>query len=79
MQGSSANDNIKLEWQGTPSSVDAIHLAGFARDQHSRVSFLDLDLLLVYSAGSADFAFKVYRKAGNANAYLPYGTYHARH
>ena len=33
----------------------------------------------MYSDGSADFAFKVYRKPGTAYAYLPYGSYHARH
>ena len=75
----SANDNIKLEWQNTPSSVDANHPARIAQDQHRRVSFLDLDLRVVYSTGSAEFAFKVYRKTGNAYAYLPYGSYHARH
>ena len=78
-QFGSANDNIKLEWQGTPPSVDATDPARFIQDQHRRVSFLDLDIRIVYSAGSADFAFKIYRKTGNAYAYLPYGSYHARH
>jgi len=78
-QFGSANDNIKLEWQGTPSSEDATDPAKFDQDQHRRVSFLDLDIQVVYSAESADFAFKVYRKTGNAYAYLPYGSYHARH
>ena len=75
----SANDNIKLEWQNTPSPVDANHPARIAQDQHRRVSFLDLDLRVVYSTGSAEFAFNVYRKTRNAYAYLPYGSYHARH
>ncbi len=50
-------------------------------DQHRQVNFLDLDITIVYSPGSADFAFKVYRKPGPgmAYAYLPYGSYHARH
>jgi hypothetical protein len=43
------------------------------------VKFLNLDITVVYSDGSADFAFKVYRKPGRANAYLLYGSYHARH
>jgi hypothetical protein len=43
------------------------------------VNFLDLDVTVVYSSGSADFAFKVYRKPGTAYVYLPYGSYHARH
>jgi hypothetical protein len=75
----SANNNIKLEWQGTPSSVKAADPASFIHDQHKKVSFLDLDIQVVYSAGSAFFAFKIYRKTGNAYAYLPYGSYHARH
>ncbi len=43
------------------------------------MNFLDLDITIVYSQASADFAFKVYRKPGRAYAYLPYGSYHARH
>jgi hypothetical protein len=74
-----ANDNIKLEWQGTPSAEDAINPAKFDQHQHRQVNFLDLDITISYSDGSADFAFKVYRKPGTAYAYLPYGSYHARH
>ena len=68
-----ANDNIKLEWQGTPSAEDAINQAKFDQHQHRQVNFLDLDISIVYSSGSADFAFKVYRKPGTAYAYLAYG------
>ena len=74
-----ANDNIKLEWQGTPSAEDALNPAKFDQHQHRQVNFLDLDITVVYSSGSADFAFRVYRKPGTAYAYLPYGSYHARH
>ena len=74
-----ANDNIKLEWQGTPSAEDAINPAKFDQHQHRQANFLDLDITVVYSPGSADFEFKVYRKPGTAYAYLPYGSYHARH
>ena len=74
-----ANNNIKLEWQGTPSAENAIDPAKFDQHQHRQVNFLDLDITVVYSSGSADFAFKVYRKPGTAYAYLPYGSYHARH
>jgi hypothetical protein len=74
-----ANNNIKLEWQGTPSAEDALNPAKFDQHQHRQVNFLDLDITVVYSFGSADFAFKVYRKPGTAYAYLPYGSYHARH
>ncbi len=78
-----ANDNIKLEWQGTPSAENALNPAKFDQHQHQhqhrQVKFLDLDITVVYSFGSADFAFKVYRKPGTAYAYLPYGSYHPRH
>jgi hypothetical protein len=43
------------------------------------VNFLDLDITIVYSDGSPEFAFKVYHKPGTAYAYLPYRTYHTRH
>jgi hypothetical protein len=74
-----ANDNINLEWQGTPSAEDAVNPAKFDQHQHRQVNFLDLDITIVYSQASADFAFKVYRKPGTAYAYLPYGSYHVRH
>ena len=74
-----ANDHIKLEWQGTPSSVDATDPARFNRHQHRKVDFLDLDIQAVTCSGSSEFAFRLYRKPGNAYAYLPYGSYHARH
>ena len=41
-------------------------------DQHRRVRFLDLDLRVVYSTGSAEFAFKIYSDTGNAYAYLQF-------
>jgi hypothetical protein len=37
------------------------------------------DQLIVCSQTSVEFAFRVYRKPGTAYAYLPYGSYHARH
>jgi hypothetical protein len=74
-----AKDNLKLEWQGTPSCVDATDPARFNRHQHRRANFLDLDIQVVTRSGSAEFAFRLYRKPGNAYAYLPYGSYHARH
>ena len=58
-------------------SLDAINPAKFAQDQHRKLSFLDLDMQVIYWTGSADFVFKFYCKTGNA--YLPYGSYHARH
>ena len=61
-----ANDNIKLGWQGTPSAEDALNPAKFDQHQHRQVNFLDLDITVVYSSGSADFAFRVYRKPGTA-------------
>ena len=74
-----ANKNISLEWQGTPTGVDASDPAMLVQHQLRRINFLDLDIEFIRSHGSATFAFKVYRKPGNAYAYLPYGSYHARH
>ncbi len=74
-----AKDNIKLEWQGTSSTEVAINTAKFDQLQHRQLSFLNLNSTVVYSPGSADFAFKVYLKSGTAYAYLPDGSYHARH
>ena len=50
----SANDNLKLEWQSTLSSVDTINPVGFAQDQHRRVSFLKLDLRLEVASSLLD-------------------------
>jgi hypothetical protein len=61
-----ANDNIKLEWQGTPSAEDAVNPAKFDQHQHSQVNFLDLNITIVYSQASADFACNVYRKPATA-------------
>ena len=55
-----ANDNIKLEWQGTPSAEDAVNPAKFDQHQHRQVISLDLDITIVCSLASADFACKVY-------------------
>jgi hypothetical protein len=43
-----ANDNIKLEWQGTPSAEDAVNPARFDQHRHRQVNFLDLDITIVY-------------------------------
>ncbi len=56
-------------------AIDAVNPAKLDQYQHRQVNFLDLDITIVYSDGSADFAFKVYRKPGTAYAYLPYGSY----
>ncbi len=58
---------------------DAVNPAIFDQHQYRQVNFLDFDTTILYSDGSADFAFKVYRKPGTAYAFLPNGTYHARH
>ena len=47
--------------------------------QLQKVNFFDLGIQFVHSQGFTRFEFKVYRKPGNAFAYLPYGSYHARH
>ena len=72
-----ANRNISLEWQGTLTGVDAADPAMLVQHQLRKVNFLDLDIQFVRSHGLAAFSFNIYRKPGNA--YLPYGSYHARH
>jgi hypothetical protein len=57
-----ANDNIKPVWQDTPLAEDAVNPARFDQYRHHQVNFLDLNITIVYSDGSADFAFKVYRR-----------------
>ena len=74
-----ANANISLEWQGTQSVTDAIDPAKIFQHQLRRVNFLDLDIQIECSNGFHEFVFRIYRKPGNAYAYLPYGSYHARH
>jgi hypothetical protein len=74
-----ANSNIKLEWQGTSSAMDAEDPAKFNPHQHSRVNFFDLDIRILDLHGSPEFDFRIYRKAGNAYSYLPCGSDHARH
>ena len=51
----------------------------FDRAKHRRVNFLDLDIKALYTTTMVEFEFGVYRKPGNAYAYLPYGSYHSRH
>ena len=70
---------ITLEWQGMPSAGGAADPAVFDRTKHRRVNFLDLDIKAVYTTTMVEFEFGVYRKPGNAYAYLPYGSYHSRH
>jgi hypothetical protein len=62
-----------------PADMDTANPVKNDQHQYSRVNFLDLDIQIVISQGSAAFAYKVYRKPGSAYAYLPYGSYHARH
>ena len=62
-----------------PSARDAADPAVFDRTKHRRVNFLDLDIKAVYTTTMVEFEFGVYRKPGNAYAYLPYGSYHSRH
>jgi hypothetical protein len=63
VQGSE-KQTIKLEWQGTTSTEDALDPAKFNQHQHREVNFVDLNNTLVYSSGSADL--RVYCKPGTA-------------
>ena len=71
---------IALEWQGMPSAGGAADPAVFDLNKHHRVNHcLDLDISTVYTTTKVEFEFGLYRKPGNAYAYLPYGSYHSRH
>ena len=74
-----ANINIKLEWQGTPPAQDATNADNFDFQMHQKVNFLDLEIKVLLTEEIPCLDFKVYRKPGSAYAYLPYGSYHARH
>ena len=74
-----ANINIKLEWQGAASAEDAVNPRKYNIHELHHVNFLDLDIDIICNEISTYFNFKVYRKPGSAYAYLPYGSYHARH
>ena len=62
-----------------PSAGGAAYPAVFDLTKHRRVNFLDLNRKAVYTTTMVKFEFGVYRKPGNAYAYLPYGSYHSRH
>ena len=66
------------EWQGMPSAGGAADPAVFDWTKHSRVNLLDLDIRAVYNTTMVEFEFGVYRKPGNAHAYLPYCSYYSR-
>ncbi len=45
-----ANDNVKLEWQGTPSAEDAINPAKLDQHQNHQVNFIG-NLVMNYGTG----------------------------
>ena len=47
--------------------------------QLSSVNFLDLDIQLVRSQGSAELNLNIYSKSGKVYAYLPFDSYYAWH
>ena len=55
----------------SPEAVDVCKAkskpAKFVQHQHSSVNFLDLDIQIKHLQGSAEFAFKIYRKPGSAS------------
>jgi hypothetical protein len=82
----SADDTIKLDWGGYESQAEALDHTVVEAKRHDRAEFLDLDICVERSRpatrtgiGSWYLTFRPYRKPGNAHAYIPFTSFHARH
>ena len=77
-----ADVNISLDWNGYSSKEDAVDPLIVAATDHTQVNYLDLDMKLKTESLSGK-GFKVifspFRKPGNAYAYIPFSSFHARH
>ena len=82
----SADETIKLDWGGYEKQSDAFNQAVVTAKRHDRAEFLDLDISVERSRPATrtkvsdwQLKFRPYRKPGNAHAYLPFTSFHARH
>ena len=79
----SADESIELDWGGYERQADALDPAVVAAKRHDRAEFLDLDISVersqVATRTDLKLRFRPFRKPGNAHAYLPFTSFHARH
>jgi hypothetical protein len=82
----SADDTIQLDWDGYESQTEALDRTVVEAKRHDRAEFLDLDICVERSrpatqtrVGSWYLTFKPYHTPGNAHAYIPFTSSHARH
>ena len=79
----SADDRISLDWNGCENQEVALDPAKMVTQHHDRVIFLDLDISLQKKTRRKDTVMELlirpYRKPGNAYAYIPFTSFHARH
>ena len=79
----SADESIELDWGGYERQADALDPAVVAAKRHDRAEFLDLDISVersqIATRTDLKLRFRPFRKPGNAHAYLPFTSFHARH
>ena len=79
----SADDRISLDWNDCENQEVALDPAKMVTQHHDCVIFLDLDISLQKKTRRKDTVMELlirpYRKPGNAYAYIPFTSFHARH
>jgi len=80
----SADETIKLDWGGYERQSDALDPAVVAAKRDDRAKCPDINISVEQSrvatrTGFWHFYFRPFRKPGNAHAYLPFTSFHARH
>ena len=80
----SADETIKLDLGGYERQSNALDPAVVAAKREGRAEFLDLDICVERSQAATrtdswQLKFRPFRKPGNAHAYLPFTSFHARH
>jgi len=77
-----ADVNISLDWSGYSSKEDAVDPMIVDAVDHTQVNYLDPDMSLkadIVTGNGFKIIFSPFRKPGNAYAYIPFNSFHARH
>jgi hypothetical protein len=77
-----ADVNISLDWSGYSSKEDAVDPMIVDAVDHTQVNYLDPDMSLkadIVTGNGFKSIFSPFRKPGNAYAYIPFNSFHARH